>query len=314
MKLLRVDIEKSGLLTTIQDTGRPGHQGIGVPIGGPMDRSAARRANWLVKNPLDTPVLECNLIGPHLRFHDHALVAITGANFNPQLNDLPMELNAGIGVEAGSRIALGTAYDGARCYLSIQGKWEIQKWLGSAAAALTEADRFTPDSLLKKGNVLEVMVSDAAESGRTLSWTDEDPAAPIRVLAGPEMDYFSSARVADFLNVSHRISASSNRMGYRLEQTPPLYTSREMVSVGVCPGTIQIPSAGSAIVLMADAQTSGGYPRFGCVIAADLDRLGQKRPGDFIRFELVDRATAIDLLKARRALEETIFGEHDFEE
>lgn len=292
---VKLHIEKAGLQTTIQDAGRWGYQHLGIPVGGAMDRIAAHKANWLVGNPADTPVLEMTLIGPRLRIAGDCQIAITGAKLIPYIEGYELPMNATLTIKDGASLSFGPMKKGCRAYLAVGGQWVLPKWLGSYSTAITDPEIWTKEQLVQAGSTIKV-VTGKSISGRQLSAVDQedwDLATPIRVLPGPEFTQFTHQAVGYFFSQTYRISPASNRMGYRLNPAIPNYqTAFQMISSGVLPGTIQIATGGTAILLMADAQTTGGYPRLAQVISADMDRLGQARPGDEITFRLVDQEVA----------------------
>lgn len=286
--MIRVHVEKPGLHSLVQDSGRIGLQKYGVPIGGPLDRGAACMANQLVRNPPDTPVLELTLSGPQLRFEGDCQIALCGADLSPSLNGQPIALYQAIEVKDGALLRFGTPKSGCRAYLAVRGTWLLPQWLGSQSAFLQHTPCPTPESILSKGQILEIRPLPLPFRSIPLS-TTVDPIPPlssIRVWPGPEFSMFSSLAIASFFGRKHRLSADSNRMGYRL--TEPLDDIRpfpELISSGIVPGTIQVPPSGVPILLLADAQTIGGYPRIANVLLSDIDQLAQLRPGDWLRFE-----------------------------
>ena len=284
--MIRLHVEKSGLHTLVQDSGRIGLQQYGIPVGGPLDRGAARMANQLVGNPPDTPVLELTLIGPQLRFEGDCQMALCGADLSPSLNGKPIALCQTIEVKDGALLRFGTPKSGCRAYLAVRGTWLLPKWLGSQSAFLQHTPCPTPESILHKGQMLEIQP--LPQISRPHAPTGHPvPSLPfIRVWPGPEFSGFSRAAIASFFGRKHRLSADSNRMGYRLAE--PLDDMRpfpELISSGIVPGTVQVPPSGIPIILLADAQTIGGYPRIANVLLSDLDLLAQLKPGDAMRFE-----------------------------
>jgi len=287
-KAISIKFIKTGLHTSVQDEGRPGHQQAGVPLGGALDRQAAKTANWLVGNPASMPLLEMTLIGPKIEFSGPCQIAICGANLSPMLNGQPIPLYQTLSVRAGSLLSFGRVLGGCRSYLAIGGQWQLRRWLGSASAASPNGKTLTPDSLFSPGSSLNI------QPGTTITPRvfQEPPAyqSPfqIRVLPGPEFEYFSNYFIAHFFSRRHRIHADSNRMGYRLSYQMEQFSSPlELISSAVLPGTIQITHTGQPIILMADAQTTGGYCRLANVIAEDMDLLAQAKPGDEVAFVLV---------------------------
>tara|TARA_R110000796_G_scaffold71409_4_gene162097 strand:+ start:16340 stop:17215 length:876 start_codon:yes stop_codon:yes gene_type:complete len=288
--MARLHFLKAGLQTTIQDLGRQGVQDLGIPINGAMDKASAQLANQLVGNSTDSPVLEITLLGPKIQFEGPCQIAITGASLSVEINGNTIPLFRTINIDHGDVLSFGKPVTGCRAYLAINGKWDIQSWLGSYSASATSTAQTTPDSIIVKDQILEIIrgkeqpIIAISESERP-SLSIE---APIKVYPGPEFEAFSNIEKQSFFGDRFTIGQDSNRMGYRLKEALSGYTKKEeVISSGVIPGTIQITNSGQPIVLMADAQTTGGYPRIANVSSTDLDQLAQFKPGDTVRFELI---------------------------
>lgn len=293
---------KPGLLTTVQDLGRQGHQASGVPVAGPMDAFSHRVANQLVGNDSAAATLEITLIGPELVVDADTTLAISGAQFEVTCDDRAMPMGETVAVRRGQRLRFGRVLQGARAYLAVAGGIQTTPVLGSRAThlvshvggyhgrALLAGDRVPiADGLAPRGFRRSAGVMLPAK-GRAL----------LRVMPGPQADWFEADALKTLGGVSFRISPQSNRMGYRL-QGPPLVRreQRELISEPLGIGAIQVPNAGEPILLMADRQTAGGYPKIGYVIAADVPLAGQLAPGDFIEFHVCTRQEAIAALISR---------------
>ena len=297
-----LQVVKPGLLTTVQDLGRHGYQATGVPVAGPMDIFSHRLANQLAGNDANAATLEVTLIGPELIVDAATTMAIAGAHFEVTLDDRPIQIGESFQATRGQRLKFGRIVQGARSYLAVAGGIQTAPVLGSRAThlvsrmgglggrALLTGDRVpivddpTPRPLRRStGLVLPV-------KGRAL----------LRMMRGPQADWFQADALRTIDGVSFRISPQSNRMGYRL-QGPPLVRThdRELISEPLGIGAIQVPSAGEPILLMADRQTAGGYPKIGYVISADLPLAGQLAPGDFIEFNLCTQQEAVTAMIAR---------------
>lgn len=280
---------KTGLQTTIQDLGRTGHQHLGIPVSGAMDKRSARLANDLVGNTADQPVFEITFLGPSIYFETEGQIAITGADLSPSINHQAVTQNQTINVNADDLLSFGRPIAGCRAYLAVRGTWKVARWLGCCSAATAKGEIATPDSWIKKDALIEVE-SDSTITSKTASAALQIDTLqmPIKVMQGPEFHLFSSLFVGLFFSKNFTITPDSNRMGYRLQEPIEGYESLgEIISSGVIPGTIQITNAGQAIVLMADAQTTGGYPRLLNLLTSEIDRMAQLKPGDQVRFELV---------------------------
>lgn len=276
---------KAGLWTTVQDKGRVGHQASGVPVSGAMDQTAAQLANWLVGNSEDHPVLEITLLGPSIQINHTVQIAITGANLSPMVNRTPIPMYETVAIKEGAILKFGRIQNGCRAYLSVGGEWMVQRWLGSASAATTSTAKLTPDSLIKKDSLLTIQATPFIEKRNSPPPPDYENSIVVNVLPGPEFDQFSSHTIAHFFSQTYTIANDSNRMGYRLlGKELSIESKQEVISSGIVVGTIQVSNAGQPILLMRDAQTTGGYPRIAVVLPEELDRLAQLKPGEAVRF------------------------------
>ncbi|HEX7284519.1 MAG TPA: biotin-dependent carboxyltransferase family protein [Vicinamibacterales bacterium] len=302
MTLGALHVIKPGLLTTVQDLGRFGHQESGVPVAGPMDSFSHRLANQLVGNEPDAATLEITLIGPELVVEVDTTVAICGGLFDVSCDERPVPMGASFAIAAGQRLKFGRVLQGARAYLAVAGGIQTTPVLGSRATHLVSRMGGLDGRALASGDRVPVPAQLSSRPqrkspGLTLPTSGR---ALLRVMPGPQDDWFDREAIKTIAGVSFRISPRSNRMGYRL-QGPPLARVRdsELISEPVGIGAIQVPAAGEPILLMADRQTAGGYPKIGYVIAADLPLAGQLAPGDFIEFVLCTRQEAVAALIAR---------------
>ena len=295
-------IVKPGLLTTVQDLGRYGHQASGVPVAGPMDTFSHRLANQLAGNAIDAATLEITLIGPDLIVEADTTMAIAGAQFEVTCDDRPIALGASFAVTRGQRLKFGRIVQGARAYLAVAGGIQTPPVLGSRATHLVSHMGGLNGRALQSGDRVPIGNSPQPRPQRkSVGLTlPSKGRALLRVMPGPQADWFQSDALRAIASVSFRISPQSNRMGYRL-QGPPLVRAREdeLISEPLGIGAIQVPAAGEPILLMADRQTAGGYPKIGYVISADLPIAGQLAPGDFIEFHVCTHQEAVTALIAR---------------
>lgn len=276
-----------GLLTTVQDLGRRGWRHLGVGSAGALDAHAHAIANLLVGNPAQAATLEITLAGPTLRFDRATRIAVCGADIDARCDGRPLPTARPCVLPAGGTLALGACRRGARAYLAVGGGFDVSPVLGSRSTDLRGGFGGVEGRALRKGDVLPLCgeAPDVDAPRTTPWWIDASPEAgphgAIRVLAGDD-----ATQPADALFRSEwRVSMASDRQGLRLEGAPlGIADARERVSAPVAPGTIQLPPDGRPIVLLADAQTHGGYPRIGHVIRADWPRLAQLRPGEAVRF------------------------------
>lgn len=283
-----------GIHTTVQDLGRKGFQDAGVPVAGPLDRLSLRLANALVGNPLDTAALELVLQGPALEVQADAVrVALAGCNTAIEIGgDQPRTIPAGQSVRLvrGETLRVSQLGDAACAYLAIEGGFDIVPVLGSMATYVRGSMGGLNGAALKRDDALPLHQGNAPERPELGLPGPVDLAldAPVRVVLGPQDDYFTEAGVATFLSGEYTVTPQSDRMGFRMDG-PALEHAKgyNIVSDGIVGGSIQVPGSGMPIVLLADAQTTGGYPKIATVISADLPVLGRRRPGRKVRFASV---------------------------
>ena len=287
---MSIHLRKSGILTSVQDLGRTGARSIGVNPGGAMDRTAARLVNVVLGNPESTPVLEMHFPAPEIEFDDDTLFAIGGADFGAEIEGVPIaNWTTGFGAR-GSILRFLNKRSGNRAYLAVTGGMDVDRWLGSASANMVAPVGGTVGRAISAGDRIGCQATDDHRRltiGRSVI-PRYSRFPTVRVIAGPEFDRLTATSEQLFLDEAFTLSTSCNRMGYRLKgQSLYLLDSHEMVSAAVTFGTVQLLPDGQMIVLMADHQTSGGYPRIANVISVDLPLLAQCGPGDGVGFTLV---------------------------
>ena len=290
MSLITLHFLKTGLQTLIQDSGRIGYQSYGVPVSGVMDKKSAALANELVGNPSDAPVIEITLLGPKIEIEGECQIAITGADLSPKINNQTIPLYTTVTVKNGDMLSFGAIKNGCRAYLAIGGEWQLSKWLNSYSAVPYAGKEATPKSVIEKGQQLTIKTSKRGIK-KSIPKSEQpiyNNSQRIRVLPGPEFEEFSPYTIAYFFSRGYKLTNDSNRMGYRLDgNLIDFKPKREVISSGIIPGTIQITSSGQPVILMADAQTVGGYYRIANVISADMDKLAQLKPGEEVWFSLI---------------------------
>ncbi|HEY4989932.1 MAG TPA: biotin-dependent carboxyltransferase family protein [Opitutaceae bacterium] len=288
-----VAIVRAGMQTTVQDLGRKGHLAEGVPFGGAADTFALRVANLLVGNAEDAPALEITLTGPELEFQQAAWVAVCGAKFEDVPSWSPLR------IEKGGRLRFGKRLNGCRAYLSISGGFDVDRVMGGRGTYLAAGLGGFKGRALRDGDVLRSIDSERQLVGH---WKLDERLFP-RYSREPNVRVIPGTHAADFgdtlFSGRFGVTTRSNRMGIRLDGPKLLReTAGELVSTAVAPGTIQVPPDGDPIVLMADAQTLGGYPRVAHVASVDLPLLAQLAPGDGVRFARTTLAEAHALAHA----------------
>ncbi len=305
---------KPGLLTSLQDRGRYGHQHLGVSPSGAMDERAHRLAHLLAGNSADKDLasLEITVSGPTLAFETACLFALAGADLNATLDGVPVAPLRPILAQAGQTLTLHSAKpgQGARAYLAVHGGFAIDPVLNSQSTHMRVGLGGLEGRALRKGDALPLacaLPADAHVLANIQTLLDQlrpyMPAAltlpardQLRVVLDEQADLFTPESLALFQDQAYRISPASERMGYRLEGLPlQRGEQRELLSAPTCFGTIQVPNDGQPIVLMADRQTTGGYPRIAQVASVDLAQLAQRLPGQSIGFEAIALEQALSL-------------------
>jgi antagonist of KipI len=304
---MSIRIVKSGMLCTVQDPGRYGYQDLGVPVGGAMDDWSARMANLLVGNRMQDAVLEVTLHGLALLFETEHLVAVTGGGSVVKVNDEPVPLGKSILVKPWSAMRFHPSREGMRSYLAVDGGINVPAVMGSRSTYMPAKLGGFSGRALEEGDLLTVC-KDRSELSRAMAcrlqglcgefhatrWSLSTAYGPdlsrrtVRFLPGPEWSWLSEAQQKQFCTQPFVVTSHSDRMGYRLRGQPLLPDQqREMVSAAVTRGSVQLTHEGQPVLLMADAQTTGGYPRIAQVAAVDLPICAQYRPGDRIFFQPV---------------------------
>ena len=279
-----------GLCSLLVDAGRPGCRALGVPVGGAADRAAWHLGNALVGNPPDAVALEVTLAGPTLRADHPTRAVLFGAPFEPKRNGSPVPAGVTFRLAPGDVLAVGGCPAGVRAYLCVGGGFDGPAVLGSRTGLDPVA----------AGDVLRCAES-AGVVGRSLPAATAagllGPADALRALDGPQADWFAPG----FFGRAYTVSPASDRMGVRLVGDPLDRRPGELASEPVAPGAVQVTNDGRPVVLGADGQTIGGYPKVAHVIRVDLDAVAQLRPGDRVRFERVTLDQAAVLARERAA-------------
>ena len=319
-----VRVIRAGLLTTVQDLGRPGFRQFGVPAGGAMDRLSHELANRLIGNSSSAATLEMTLAGDEFEFTHKTCIAITGGDFNPaaSTNDespsIAIPQNTPVTIPAGTRIRFQTARRGCRCYLAVAGGFDVPEVMGSRSTLMRAQLGGLQGRALRSGDELPVGRSESF--GKITNEEDEQTAisfsswfvrplnlphgdvVSVRVVRGEHFDMMSAESQARFRDDSFEVTSQSDRMGYRLAATPlTLENTSDMLSEGTAVGTIQLPPDGRPILLMADSAPTGGYRRIAHVISADLPLAAQTRPGQSLRFVETTMEDARVLFQKQRA-------------
>jgi len=289
-----------GLMTTLQDLGRPGFQHLGVPVSGALDHVSLRAANLLVGNAAGVGALEIAYQGPTLRVEaDSVRIAVAGGRAPIDILPADSDGSAGRRLAAyesarllrGEGLRIGALADSAVAYLAVEGGFDIAPVLGSQSTLIRAAIGGWEGRALRAGDVLPLKQRAADEREEvTLPPIDLSLRGRVRVVLGPQDDHFTPAGLRTLLESTYTVSQASDRMGMRLEGPLLEHSSKgyNIVSDGTAHGAIQVPGNGLPIILLADRQTTGGYPKIAAVISAAIPALGRLTPGAKITFEAVD--------------------------
>jgi antagonist of KipI len=304
-----IEVIKSGLLTTIQDLGRYGFQKDGVIASGAMDPEAHRISNLLVGNEGDAATMEITIMGPVLEFQEDALISICGADLSPMIDGEPVGLWRPIYINKGSELRFGQIKQGCRSYLAVAGGFDVPTVMNSKSTYLRAGIGGYEGRKLEKEDVLQVeesteqsqsMLSELKSLAKdktfmAMDWYVATEFMPIvqedntiRVIKGREYDLFTEESQQAFASKTFKVDTKSDRMGYRLSgQVLELEDEVDMISEAVAFGTIQVPSEGNPIILLADRQTTGGYPKIAQIATVDLSKIAQTKPGESVSFTLI---------------------------
>ena len=300
-----IELLKVPSLLTIQDSGRRGYRKLGVPVSGFMDDYSARIANYLVGNPGDAPLLEFLLAGPTLRFNASAVFAIAG-DVDVKLNGVPIEPWRSHWSKRGDILEVGTLKSGLYGYIAFAGGIKCEPLLGSCST-YPKAGLGRPLKAGDKLNLGYAILSgrDGKYLPRELRPNYSEEEITVGVLLGPDLEHFTGEGIETFLSEAYTVTPESDRMGYRLDGKEIEHSEKGagIVTGPLVPGSVQVPANGKPIVMMKDAQTTGGYAKIAVVIGAHLSKLAQLRPGFRVRFREVSVEEAREeFLRTERTL------------
>lgn len=307
---MRITVQKPGLLTTVQDLGRYGYQRQGVVVSGAMDKAALRIANLLVGNLERAAALEVTQIGPALHFEQDTLITLGGAELSATIQEQPVRLWRPVLVKAGSSLHFGKPVQGSRTYVAVAGGIDVPELMGSRSTYLRAGIGGFQGRALQTSDAIplgepgetallllsELLLQAKKETAFTeAAWSPDPELLPVyqehpelRVMRGPEFNLFSENSREYIWSEKFKVTPHSDRMGCTLQgQMLALEQPHELLSAAVYFGTVQVPPQGNPIILQADCQTTGGYPRIAQVITADLPQLAQVQTGKTIRFKEV---------------------------
>ena len=304
---MSIEVVSSGLQTTIQDMGRKGWSHMGLPESGAADKFSLKLANFLINKNLNSPVLECTLTGPILKFLKPLSLVITGADMKPKINDIDIKMNTVIRAKTNDVLSLSNCSIGCRSYIAFSENLVAERFLGSASTYLPAKLGGIEGLPLQEGSIIS---TDPADFDITTSkkinlntinfFTNE---WELRALEGPEFNLLSDESKKDIFSSPFIVSNDSSRMGNRLEGTRiELINNDHMISSPMSMGTVQCPKGGLPIILGCDSQTLGGYPRVLQIAEIDLPLIGQLRPSDKVLFKKISIDKARSELKNQASL------------
>jgi|SRR6056297_637393 len=307
----KIKIINKGLLTLVEDLGRYGYQKFGVPVSGVMDEYSHKIANILVDNDISEATIEVNMLGPKIQFLSNEIISITGGNLQPLINNEHIEMWKSKKVSDGDILSFKGMKNGMRSYIAFSGGLNVKKVMQSKSFY----SRAGIGTEIVNGKIIEIngskknYLNNKIDESYISEITDR---TNLRVVLGPQNDYFTGKGIENFFNNSYEITNNSDRMGYRLKGEKIEHKKRaDIISDGLGKGAVQIPGTGQPIIMMSDSQTTGGYTKIGYVIKKDLDKLAQMKPGGKVRFNQIPISEAqkiyVEYLKEIEKLEK-IYG------
>ena len=277
-----IKVIQPGLFTTIQDGGRHGYRNIGIPTSGFMDKESAWAANNIVDNDREESLIEITLKGPTLLFNNNYTISITGGDFNPLINDMPIKMYESINVKLGDTLKINNTKNGARCYLAISGGIDVKSIFGSKSFLSNISESY----YLRKGD--EIRISDNSNNKilkkNKLKFKLN---RSMEVFKGPEFDLLS-IKVKNMLFKNKFTIRTNSRMAYNLEEKVQTGI-KSIISSPVLPGSVQLTPSGKMIILHRDCQTTGGYPRILQLSRNSLNNLSQLKSGEKIELKLINQ-------------------------
>ncbi|WP_462250115.1 5-oxoprolinase subunit C family protein [Ferruginibacter sp.] len=305
---MSIKIIKAGVLTTLQDGGRSGWRSMGIGSGGTMDIFAMSVANYLAGNDEGNAAIEINFPAPEILFQQDAIISLTGADFLATINERALPIWRTLLVKKDSVLKFKQPVQGTKLYLAVHGGLQAENWLGSCSTHLkVGAGGYLGRALQKDDTINFNKTHFSCNENKILSWHVSQheldkiylPQNNIRCIKSTEWDLMNEVSKQNIISNDFIISNQSDRMGYRLNSKPLLLQqSTELISSAVDTGTVQLLPDGNCIVLMADHQTTGGYPRIASVIKTDLPKLAQIKSGQSFNFIIVSLSEAEDALLA----------------
>lgn len=296
-------VENPGIQTTVQDEGRFGYQQFGVSPAGPMDTQSFHLANILAGNRRGESALEITFMGPSLKFEKDNIVVVTGANVSPAVNGEPIPMYQAVLIHEGDTLSFGVATGGSRAYIAFAGGLDVPVVMGSKSTLMRNKLGGVEGRKLEKGD--RIGFCSPKTTLPNMEYRKMEPEVfpqkeiTLRVVTGPQDTAFTEEEVRKFFWYGATVTNESDRMGIRLEREEPLHHIKDgnILTDGVAFGSIQVPTNGQVIIMMADRQTTGGYTKIGTVISVDLPKLAQAQPGYKVHFVRVGIELAQELYR-----------------
>lgn len=276
-----IKVIQTGLFTTIQDGGRYGYRNIGIPTSGFMDQENAWAANKIVDNDREECLFEITLTGPTLIFNGNYVISITGGDFNPLINELPVKMYQPINVKLGDTLKINNTKNGARCYLAISGGIDVKSIFGSKSFYSNISESY----YLRKGDEIKISHNSKSKILKKNKLKFKLNKS-MNVFKGPEFDLLNT-KVKKMLFKNEFTIRTNSRMAYNLEEKVQIEV-KSIISSPVMPGTVQLTPSGKMIILHRDCQTSGGYPRILQLNKSSLNHLSQIKSNEKIKFSLIN--------------------------
>ena len=300
-----IEIINGGMLSTVQDYGRFGVMKTGFTQSGAMDRHSMQVANIICGNSPDVPVVEMTMVGITTKFTDEHRFCLSGGTFNSTLNGRPITNNKCFAAKAGDVLTVSNCKNGMRIYLAVSGGIDVPSVMGSASTNLKLHLGGYEGRALKRGDVLNTGKAFECNSEKEAECETYEKSVEIRVVQGPQYDMFTETDKKLFFSQTYCVTPYLDRMGIRLNGIALKgKDGLDIISDGICFGSIQIARSGMPIILMADHQTAGGYAKIANVISVDLGRLAQVKQNDMIKFKLISVKKAEKLaLKEKKYIE-----------
>ncbi|MBC2397718.1 biotin-dependent carboxylase-like uncharacterized protein [Clostridium tetanomorphum] len=286
-----IKVINAGFLTTVQDKGRIGYQEFGMPVAGAMDEFSLRLGNILLKNDEYEAALEVTMLGPELKFNIDTVVSITGADIQPKINNIEVQMWRTIKINKGDRLSFGKCKNGLRCYICFLGGIDVPDIMRSKSTYIKAKIGGVHGRALKVGDEID-LINKKTYYKEVLNRKIKDSYIPnytgnynINIVLGPQEESFTKEGLNTLTSSTYEVTNQCDRMGYRLTGEKIEHKEgADIISDGIALGSIQVPGHGMPIVMMADRQTTGGYAKIATVISSDISLLAQAKPGDKIKF------------------------------